>query len=115
MSLIIANTPHMCGVLALIRLTCLLACLFAYLLALLLTYYLLLTYLLTYLRGDFDGAIDVYVEAGRVRVVRAEMEGVWRRMTDGSRRQVAPLVKVASEARLLKKLEADLRDDGWLS
>ena len=73
------------------------------------------TYLLTYLRGDFDGAIDVYVEAGRVRVVRAEMEGVWRRMTDGSRRQVAPLVKVASEARLLRKLEADLRDDGWLS
>ena len=50
-----------------------------------------------------------------MRVVRAEMEGVWRRMTDGSRRQVAPLVKVASEARLLKKLEADLRDDGWLS
>ena len=98
MSLIIANTPH-------VVLTYLLTCLL----------YLLTYYVLTYLRGDFDGAIDVYVEAGRVRVVRAEMEGVWRRMTDGSRRQVAPLVKVASEARLLKKLEADLRDDGWLS
>ena len=66
-------------------------------------------------KGDFDGAIDVYVEAGRVRMVRAEMEGVWRRGTDGSRRQVAPLVKVSSEARLLKKLEVDLREDGWLS
>ena len=94
--------------------TDLLTCLLTYLPASLLSY-VLRTYLLTYLRGDFDGAIDVYVEAGRVRVVRAEMEGVWRRMTDGSRRQVAPLVKVASEARLLKKLEADLRDDGWLS
>ena len=102
----------MCGVPALIRLTCLLA---AYLLICSLLSYVLRTYVLTYLRGDFDGAIDVYVEAGRVRVVRAEMEGVWRRMTDGSRRQVAPLVKVASEARLLRKLEADLRDDGWLS
>ena len=66
-------------------------------------------------KGDFDGAIDVYVEAGRVRMVRAEMEGVWRRGTDGSRRQVAPLVKVSSEARLLQKLENDLRGDGWLS
>ena len=92
-------------------LTC---CLLTHLHAYLVTYNVL-TYLLTYLRGDFDGAIDVYVEAGRVRVVRAEMEGVWRRMTDGSRRQVAPLVKVASEARLLQKLEDDLRDDGWLS
>jgi len=43
------------------------------------------------------------------------MEGVWRRMTDGSRRQISPLVKVTSEARLLQKLEADLRQDGWLS
>jgi len=25
-------------------------------------------------KGDFDGAIDVYVETGRVRMVRAEME-----------------------------------------
>ena len=35
-------------------------------------------------------------------------------MTDGSRKQVAPLVKVTSEARLLQKLEADLREEGWL-
>ena len=36
------------------------------------------------------------------------MEGVWRRMTDGARRQVKPLVKVTSERRLLERLGADL-------
>lgn len=63
-------------------------------------------------KGDFDGAIDVIVERSRVRVVRAEMEPVWRRGTDGSRRQVSPLVKVTSEAYLLKRLAEDLREFG---
>ena len=61
--------------------------------------------------GEFDGAIDLLVEQARVRVVRAEMEPVWRRMVDGGRRQVAPLVKPTSEQRLLKMLKRDLADD----
>ena len=66
-------------------------------------------------QGDFDGAIDLVVEptegsSGRVRVVRAEMEPVFRRLTNGGRRQVAPLVKVTSEAGLLKRLAADLEE-----
>ena len=67
-------------------------------------------------KGDFDGAIDVLVEAGnpsagrgpRVRVARAESEPVWRRLTNGGRKQIAPVAKVSSEARLLERLEADL-------
>merc|ERR1712087_109666 len=55
-------------------------------------------------KGDFDGAIDVLIEPRRVRVVRAEMQPVFRRGTDGSRIKVAPLVKVESEARLLRRL-----------
>ena len=46
-----------------------------------------------------------------MRVVRAEMEPVWRRLTNGGRRQVAPLVKVTSERRLLKQLSSDLREE----
>jgi len=60
-------------------------------------------------KGDFDGAIDVLVEPNRVRVVRAEMEPIWRRTVKGGRKQVAPLVKVTSESRLLERLAADLR------
>ena len=59
-------------------------------------------------KGDFDGAIDVLVEEGRVRVVRAEMEPVWRRSKTEGRKQFTPLVKGASEARLLRRLAADL-------
>jgi len=61
------------------------------------------------MQGDFDGAIDVLVEPNRVRVVRAEMEPIWRRTIKGGRKQVAPLVKVTSESRLLERLAADLR------
>ena len=61
-------------------------------------------------KGDFDGAIDLLVEEGRVRLVRAEMEPVWRRTLDGGRKQVAPLVKGESEARLLKRLSEDLEE-----
>lgn len=69
------------------------------------------------LKGDFDGALDLLVEAGsrgsRLRVVRAEMEPVFRRGKDGSRLEVPPLVKVESEARLLAKLQADLAAQPW--
>ena len=63
--------------------------------------------------GDFDGAIDLLVEPRRVRVVRAEMEPVWRRLSNGARRQVAPIVKVGSESRLLKALLRDLSASSW--
>lgn len=66
------------------------------------------------MKGDFDGAIDLLVEERRVRVVRAEMEPVFRRGKDGSRIEVTPLVKVESEARLLARLDADLRAEGLL-
>ena len=62
------------------------------------------------IKGDFDGAIDLLVEEGRVRLVRAEMEPVWRRTIDGGRKQVTPLVKGESEARLLKRLFEDLEE-----
>ena len=63
------------------------------------------------IKGDFDGALDLLVEAGRVRVVRSENEPVWRRMIDGGRRQVAPLVKTTSEQIVLKRLAKDLREE----
>ena len=66
------------------------------------------------MRGDFDGALDFVVEEGRVRVVRAEFEPQWRRLTNGARRQVVPIVKVTSEARLLARLQQDLEDLGEL-
>jgi hypothetical protein len=66
-------------------------------------------------KGDFDGALDILIEQrggqSRVRVVRGEMEPVWRKLGNGGRRQVAPLVKVTSEARLLERLAADLASD----
>ena len=62
-------------------------------------------------KGDFDGAIDLLVEDGRVRVVRSQMEPVFRRTLDGGRKKVAPLVKVESERRLLRRLADDLRDE----
>jgi len=58
-------------------------------------------------QGDFDGALDLIVEqepVPRVRVVRSEMEAVFRRGTDGSRIEVKPLAKLESEARLLRRL-----------
>ena len=64
-------------------------------------------------KGDFDGALDLLVEDGRVRLVRSEMEPVWRRLSNGARRQVAPLVKVGSEARLLEALREDLAASRW--
>ena len=44
------------------------------------------------IKGDFDGAIDLLVEEGRVRVVRSQMEPVFRRTLDGGRKEVKPLV-----------------------
>lgn len=61
-------------------------------------------------QGDFDGAIDILVEQHRVRVVRAEMEPVFRRLTNGGRKQVVPLVKVTSERILLERLQQDLEE-----
>ena len=61
--------------------------------------------------GDFDGALDLLIEEGRVRVVRSENEPVWRRTLDGGRRQVTPLVKPTSEEIVLKKLAKDLREE----
>ena len=75
-------------------------------------------------KGDFDGAIDLLVEDGtgggrrlgggvgpRVRVVRSEMEPVFRRLLNGGRKQVKPLAKVASEERLLRRLEEALKEE----
>ena len=36
------------------------------------------------------------------------MDPIFRRLLDGGRKEVSPLVKVSSEARLLERLEADL-------
>lgn len=44
----------------------------------------------------------------RVRVVRSEMEPVWRKLLNGGRKQFRPLVKGESEQRLIERLEADL-------
>jgi hypothetical protein len=60
------------------------------------------------MKGDFDGALDLLVEKGRVRIVRAEMEPVWRRSKTEGRKQFTPLVKVESEKRLLRRLAEDL-------
>ena len=69
-------------------------------------------------KGDFDGAIDILVEeaagmAGvpRVRVVRSQMEAVFRKSIDGGRMEVKPLVKVASEERLLAMLARALEEE----
>ena len=43
-------------------------------------------------------------------VVRAQMDPVFRRTLDGGRKQVKPLVKVSSEARLLSLLAEDLKE-----
>ena len=61
-------------------------------------------------KGDFDGAIDLLVEQGRVRVVRAEMEPVYRRGTDGSRILKKPLVKMESENKILRMLREDIAE-----
>ena len=66
------------------------------------------------IKGDFDGALDFLVEAGRVRVVRSCMEPVWRRLNNGGRRQVAPLVKDASERILLARLQESLLEDAFI-
>ena len=70
------------------------------------------------MKGDFDGAIDILVEeaagmAGvpRVRVVRSQMEAVFRKSIDGGRMEVKPLVKVASEERLLAMLARALEEE----
>ena len=60
--------------------------------------------------SQFDGAIDVLVEDGRLRLVRSGMEPVWRRSKTEGRRQFTPLVKVASETRLLKRLAVALEE-----
>ena len=60
------------------------------------------------MKGDFDGALDLLVEKGRIRIVRAEMEPVWRRSKTEGRKQFTPLVKVESEKRLLRRLAEDL-------
>jgi hypothetical protein len=62
------------------------------------------------MEGHFDGALDLLVEDGRVRVVRAEMAPVLRRTRDGLEREVKPQIKGESEARLLEKLAKDLRE-----
>ena len=59
-------------------------------------------------KGDFDGALDLLVEKDRVRIVRAEMEPVWRRSKTEGRKQFTPLVKVESEKRLLRRMAKDL-------
>ena len=47
----------------------------------------------------------------RVRVVRSQMEAVFRKSIDGGRMEVKPLVKVASEERLLAMLARALEEE----